>query len=136
MIIADTETVDLSTATGPMRSYIFRPVAGGRYPGLVLYSEIYQVTGPIRRIAVFLAGHGFVVRSLKSIMSWSHREQFSIMINLTPTVAISTKLRRRSQATMVTHARRWTTSILFHTVRGNLGSWGFALGGIWHFARP
>jgi len=61
MIIADTEPVDLSTGTGPMRSYIFRPVAGGRYPGLVLYSEIYQVTGPIRRIAAFLAGHGFVV---------------------------------------------------------------------------
>ncbi|MDA0738026.1 MAG: dienelactone hydrolase family protein [Nitrospirae bacterium] len=61
MIIAETETVELSTATGPMRSYIFRPVAGGRYPGLVLYSEIYQVTGPIRRIAAFLAGHGFVV---------------------------------------------------------------------------
>ncbi|GJL55929.1 MAG: hypothetical protein NPIRA02_30610 [Nitrospirales bacterium] len=61
MIIADTETADLSTQTGPMRSYIFRPVAAGRYPGLVLYSEIYQVTGPIRRIAAFLAGHGFVV---------------------------------------------------------------------------
>ena len=61
MIISDTETVDLSTGTGPMRSYIFRPVAAGRYPGLVLFSEIYQVTGPIRRIAAFLAGHGFVV---------------------------------------------------------------------------
>lgn len=61
MIIRDIETVDLSTATGPMRSYIYRPVAAGRYPGLVLYSEIYQVTGPIRRIAAFLAGHGFVV---------------------------------------------------------------------------
>jgi carboxymethylenebutenolidase len=61
MMIADTEVVDLSTATGPMRSYIFRPAPNGRYPGIVLYSEIYQVTGPIRRIAAFLAGHGFVV---------------------------------------------------------------------------
>ncbi len=61
MIITDTEMADLSTATGPMQSYIFRPVAEGRYPGLVLYSEIYQVTGPIRHIAAFLAGHGFVV---------------------------------------------------------------------------
>ncbi len=61
MILADTETVDISTATGPMRSYIFRPGAEGRYPGIVLYSEIYQVTAPIRRIAAFLAGHGFVV---------------------------------------------------------------------------
>ena len=61
MVIAETETVDLTTPTGPMRSYIFRPAATGRYPGLVLYSEIYQVTDPIRRIAAFLAGHGFVV---------------------------------------------------------------------------
>ncbi len=61
MILAETETVHISTATGPMRTYIFRPVAEGKYPGIVLYSEIYQVTAPIRRIAAFLAGHGFVV---------------------------------------------------------------------------
>ncbi len=61
MMIVDTETVDLPTATGPMRCYIFRPAPKGRYPGVVLYSEIYQVTGPIRRIAAFLAGYGFVV---------------------------------------------------------------------------
>ncbi|MDH5585495.1 MAG: dienelactone hydrolase family protein [Nitrospirota bacterium] len=61
MLIAETETVDLSTPTGPMRSYIVRPAANGRYPGVVLYTEIYQVTEPVRRIAAFLAGHGFVV---------------------------------------------------------------------------
>ena len=61
MMIAETETVDLSTATGPMRSYLFRPAVNGQHPGIVLYSEIYQVTGPIRRIAAFLAGHGYVV---------------------------------------------------------------------------
>ena len=44
-----------------MRTYLFRPVGGGRYPGLVLYSEIFQVTGPIRRMAAMLASHGFVV---------------------------------------------------------------------------
>ena len=27
----------------------------------MLYSEIYQITGPVRRMAAFLAGHGFVV---------------------------------------------------------------------------
>ena len=51
MIIKDNEVVDLKTPTGPMRTYIFRPVAEGRYPGLLLYSEIFQVTGPIRRAA-------------------------------------------------------------------------------------
>ena len=61
MTIKDAEIIDLATPTGPMRSYIFRPQAPGRYPGIVLYSEIFQVTGPIRRTAAMLAGHGFVV---------------------------------------------------------------------------
>src|SRR5688500_15132396 len=61
MTIKDSEFVDLPTATGPMRTYVFRPQAGGRYPGILLFSEIFQVTGPIRRTAAFLAGHGFVV---------------------------------------------------------------------------
>jgi carboxymethylenebutenolidase len=44
-----------------MRTYLFRPVAEGRYPGLVLFSKIFQVTGPIRRMAAMFASHGFVV---------------------------------------------------------------------------
>lgn len=61
MILRSDETADLSTPTGPMRTHVFRPVAAGRYPGIVLYSEIFQVTPPIRRTAAFLAGHGYVV---------------------------------------------------------------------------
>jgi carboxymethylenebutenolidase len=61
VIVNDTESADLSTQTGPMRTNLFRPAAEGRYPGLVLFSEIFQVTGPIRRMAAMLAGHGFVV---------------------------------------------------------------------------
>src|SRR5947209_10148442 len=44
-----------------MRSNISRPAGGGKYPGLVLFSEIFQITGPIRRTAAFLASHGYVV---------------------------------------------------------------------------
>ena len=61
MIILDNEHVELSTPYGPMRTHIFRPVAPGRYPGIVFYSEIFQVTGPIRRMAAMLAGHGYIV---------------------------------------------------------------------------
>jgi carboxymethylenebutenolidase len=61
MIITDGEHADLDTPAGPMRTYVFRPVAAGRYPGIVLFSEIFQVTGPIRRTAALLAGHGYVV---------------------------------------------------------------------------
>jgi len=61
MTIKDNEHLDLPTPNGPMRTYLFRPTAPGKYPGLVLFSEIFQVTAPIRRTAALLAGHGFVV---------------------------------------------------------------------------
>src|SRR5580704_7611446 len=60
MIIQEGQ-VDLATKTGSMRTYVYRPVAAGRYPGLVLFSEIFQRTGPIKRAAALMAGHGFVV---------------------------------------------------------------------------
>src|SRR3954449_9885333 len=61
MTIKDNEFSDITTPTGPMRTFLFRPAAPGRYPGVLLYSEIFQVTGPIRRTAAMLAGHGFIV---------------------------------------------------------------------------
>jgi carboxymethylenebutenolidase len=61
MTISDHEFTDLQTPSGSMRTFVFRPTAAGRYPGIVLYSEIFQATGPIRRTAALLAGHGFIV---------------------------------------------------------------------------
>ncbi len=61
MIIKDNEHAEIQTPSGPMRVCVSRPVAGGRYPGIVFFSEIFQITGPIRRTAAQLAGHGFVV---------------------------------------------------------------------------
>ena len=61
MTIQEPAFIDLPTPTGPMRTHVYRPTAPGRYPGLLLYSEIFQVTAPIRRTAAFLAGHGFIV---------------------------------------------------------------------------
>jgi len=60
-VILQEESVDLKTPTGPMRTYVYRPAAPGRYPGLVFFSEIFQRTGPIKRTAALLAGHGLVV---------------------------------------------------------------------------
>lgn len=61
MIVAPHEFVTLQTPNGPMRTHIVRPAAPGRYPGFVFYSEIFQITEPIRRTAALLAGHGYVV---------------------------------------------------------------------------
>lgn len=46
---------------GAMRIHLFRPAVPGRFPALLFYSEIYQVTGPVRRLAATMAGHGFLV---------------------------------------------------------------------------
>jgi carboxymethylenebutenolidase len=59
-IIADT-FVDIATSRGPMRVHLFIPQGKGRYPGVIFYSEIFQVTRPIRRMASALSGHGYLV---------------------------------------------------------------------------
>lgn len=63
MIIRSDEVADIAVpgAPGPMRLHLFRPNGPGRYPGVLLFSEIYQVTGPIRRLAALVAGQGYLV---------------------------------------------------------------------------
>jgi len=61
MTIQPESFIDLPTPTGPMRTYLFEPTSPGQYPALILYSEIFQLTGPIRRTASLLAGHGYIV---------------------------------------------------------------------------
>lgn len=61
MRIQPVTAVDLETPTGPMRTHLFRPDADKAFPGVMLFSEIYQMTAPIARTAVMIAGHGFLV---------------------------------------------------------------------------
>ncbi|NKJ02331.1 dienelactone hydrolase family protein [Novosphingobium sp. SG707] len=62
MILRSDEKMDvLVPGGGTMRMHMFRPAIEGRFPGVLLFSEIYQVTNPIRRLAAILAGHGYVV---------------------------------------------------------------------------
>ena len=44
-----------------MRTSLFQPAADGPFPGVVLFSEIFQITDPIRRMAATLAGNGYLV---------------------------------------------------------------------------
>jgi carboxymethylenebutenolidase len=60
MIITE-DYVDLKTPTGMMRTHRIRPAHPGKFPGLVLFSEIFQVTGPIQRTARLLASQGYIV---------------------------------------------------------------------------
>src|ERR1700753_1836220 len=37
-----------------------------KFPGVVVFSEIYQVTGPVQRFARQIAGHGYIVAAPRS----------------------------------------------------------------------
>ncbi|KAF2436382.1 alpha/beta-hydrolase [Tothia fuscella] len=57
--------VDVATqAGGDMRIFIFHPKIDGypkaKFPGVVVFSEIYQVTGPVARFARQIASHGYI----------------------------------------------------------------------------
>lgn len=53
--------VELRVDDSLMRVYVAAPKAPGSYPGIVFYSDIYQLGGAIIRLANYLAGYGYVV---------------------------------------------------------------------------
>ena len=61
MTLREPSFLDLTTPTGLMRVHSFLPSEEVFCPTVILYSEIYQMTGPIQRLAMRLAGEGFEV---------------------------------------------------------------------------
>ena len=73
MILVEEQT-DLKTPTGPMRTYVSRPAARGSYPGVVLFSEIFQRTarsGVPRRCSPDTASSSPCRRSSTSSSLWA-----------------------------------------------------------------
>jgi carboxymethylenebutenolidase len=62
-MIVQNEYRDLETPNGTMRVHIYAPTGqrSKKLPGLLLYPEIFQQTGPIIRLSTLFAGHGYVV---------------------------------------------------------------------------
>ncbi len=65
MIVKESH-VDLNTPTEPMRTFVYEPAdetvyRERKYGGLLIYSEIFQVTAPITRLCLHFAGQGYIV---------------------------------------------------------------------------
>lgn len=61
-MIITSGTVDISTPDGgSIRAFVAAPKSAGKYPGILCYSDIFQLTGPMLRTCARLAGYGFVV---------------------------------------------------------------------------
>jgi carboxymethylenebutenolidase len=60
-MIVTTEYVDIPVDQSPMRMFVAAPAETGQFPGIWCYSDIFQLTGPMLRSCIRLAGYGFVV---------------------------------------------------------------------------
>ena len=60
-VVLTREYVDVPVGERAMRTFVAAPAASGQYPGVVFYTDIFQLTEPSLRWAVRLAGYGFVV---------------------------------------------------------------------------
>src|SRR5215467_6759709 len=59
-MIVTTQYQDIPLPGSPMRTFVAAPKAEGKHAGIWCYSDIFQLTPPMIRSCVRLAGYGFV----------------------------------------------------------------------------
>jgi len=130
MILRSDETLDVDVpGGGPMCMHLFRPAIEGRFPGLLLFSEIYQVTAPIRRLAAMLAGNGYVVAVPEVYHEY---EPAGAALNYDPTGTDRGNALKitKSVAAFDADAEAGLTALLGHPAcNGRLATFGVCLGG-------
>jgi carboxymethylenebutenolidase len=129
MTIQSQEFADVVTPTGPMRVHRFYPVDAPPAPAVVLYSEIYQATGPIRRLAAKLAGEGFEV--LVPEVYHEYEEPGKVLAYDTPGTDRGNFLKyEKPIAAFDSDARALIDWIQARSYPWqHVGTWGFCLGG-------
>jgi carboxymethylenebutenolidase len=59
-MIVTTSYENITGPGGALRTFVAAPKDSGTYPGILCYSDIFQLTGPMLRACIRLAGYGFV----------------------------------------------------------------------------
>ncbi len=59
-MIVTTSYENIPGQGGVLRTFVAAPKVEGIYPGILCYSDIFQLTGPMLRVCTRLAGYGFV----------------------------------------------------------------------------
>ena len=60
-MIVTSEYANIPLPGSPMRTFVAAPKDEEKYPGIWCYSDIFQLTPPLLRFCIRLAGYGFVV---------------------------------------------------------------------------
>ena len=129
-MIVSSEYVDIRAGGSLMRLFVAAPAAGGVYPGILCYSDIFQLTGPMLRSCVRLAGYGFVaaapeiyhrIEPLGRVIPFDDRGRARGLEDAAKTpVAHFDEDRRASLDYLAKHPR---------VARDQLGAMGFCIGG-------
>ncbi|KAG5962885.1 hypothetical protein E4U57_006704 [Claviceps arundinis] len=128
--------VDVPTSangkTTSMRIFLFHPTIpnypNARFPGVCLFSEIYQVTGPVTRFARQIAGHGFIVAAPSSYHDFVGPEPLNYDVADTDR-GNKFKVEKTLESYDADSSATVTHLLSLPTCTGRIGATGMCLGG-------
>ncbi|KAH9893723.1 dienelactone hydrolase [Xylariomycetidae sp. FL2044] len=116
----------------PMRIFVFHPTIpqypNARFPGVVLFSEIYQVTGPVARFARQIAGQGYIVAAPSSYHDFTGPEPLAYDVPGTDK-GNEWKVKKTLQSYDEDSYKTVDYLLSLPTCTGLIGSTGMCLGG-------
>jgi len=117
---------------GSMRILLFHPnipnYPQARFPGVVLFSEIYQVTGPVARFARQISGQGYIVAAPSTYHEFTGPEPLAYDVPGTD-AGNEWKTAKTLAAYDEDAALAVTTLLSLKTCNGRIGTTGMCLGG-------
>lgn len=117
---------------GSMRVFLFHPTIPGypnaKFPGVVIFSEIYQVTGPVARFARQIAGQGYIVAAPSSYHEFVGPEPLAYDV---PGTDLGNELKVKKTLAGYDEDAKLAVDVLLglSTCNGRVGATGMCLGG-------
>jgi len=117
---------------GKMRIFLYHPIIPNypkaRFPGVVVFSEIYQVTGPVARFCRQIAGHGYIVAAPSSYHEFTGPEALAYDGPGTD-MGNEWKVKKKLAAYDEDAHLSVSTLLSLATCNGRIGATGMCLGG-------
>ncbi|KAK2001286.1 dienelactone hydrolase [Colletotrichum falcatum] len=117
---------------GSMRIFLFHPSIPGypnaKFPGVCVFSEIYQVTGPVARFARQIAGQGYIVAAPSSYHDFTGPEALAYDVPGTDK-GNAWKVEKTLESYDEDSRRTVDYLLSLPTCTGRIGSTGMCLGG-------